>query len=127
MQSPRSAFLPALVAFLSLFSIASTQQLKINYYSDHYCNNYKAELKVSWSDTMASTGSNCYNYNYGSSMLISDCYAGSWCVCLLYYKENCSGDYATIQYSGYDNHEQWEYNCLFNAPDVHSIRCYHYK
>ncbi|KAH8912725.1 hypothetical protein BR93DRAFT_963871 [Coniochaeta sp. PMI_546] len=85
-----------------LFAFGSAQQLKINYFNNNYCGNYAGELKYYWADTMAGNGNKCYNYNYGQSMLISDCYAGSWCVCLLYYNENCSGDYTTIQYSGHD-------------------------
>jgi hypothetical protein len=80
-----------------------------------------------WADTMAGNGNNCYKYNYGQSMLISNCWAGSWCVCLLYYGDNCDSDYTTIQYSGHDGGDQWEWNCNFNAQSIHSLRCYSYQ
>ncbi|KAF2031972.1 hypothetical protein EK21DRAFT_87585 [Setomelanomma holmii] len=120
---------PSLViGALSLLTASTTaQQLKLNYYSDHQCKNYKGELKYYWADTMASLGNNCYDYNVSGSMEISDCYAGNWCVCLLYYSKECSGDYASIQYNGYDAKNHEEYNCAYNSGSFNSYRCYSYK
>ncbi len=38
-------------------------QMQINYFSDHYCGKYLGNTQVSWADSMASNGNNCYNYH----------------------------------------------------------------
>ena len=121
--SPISTIVSLWLAFATL---CSAQQMQLNYYSDHYCSNYGGSLQYYWAESMTVTGSACYNYNYGSSMLIANCYNSDWCYCELYYSSGCSGDYASIQYSGYDRNTQWEFNCLFNAQDIHSLRCFNY-
>jgi hypothetical protein len=62
---------------------------------------------------MATTGNNCYN--------------NTWCGCLLYYNQGCSGDYSSLQYNGYDSNARSEYNCMYDSRSYKSYRCYVYK
>jgi len=137
---------PVAIFWLSLLGLSTAQQLQLNYYDDHYCKNYKVSLPKQsfaqlyssnksctqgslthyWAETMAGDGNNCYNYNFGNSILISECYAGSFCVCLMYFAQNCAGDYSSIQYGGYDQAKNYEYNCLFGGNTIQSLRCYYF-
>ena len=75
---------------------------------------------------MSSDSADCWNFQYGNSMLISDCYGRGFCMCKLYSQVNCAGDYASIQYSGYDKNKYPEYNCIYNGNTRKSMQCFYW-
>jgi hypothetical protein len=81
-----------LAAFLGV-SLAD-EQMKIMYYSDSACSSPINEVDVTWADAV-DTGPNCYNYNYGSSVMITNCYKKN-CSCAFYTQTNCQGDGGNI-------------------------------
>ncbi|KAM5352933.1 hypothetical protein ACJ41O_005655 [Fusarium nematophilum] len=70
---------------------AAAKQMQINYYSDQRCNNYVGQVDVTWAPTVYAGKTNCFNYNYGTSMNIANCYVGG-CLCNLYKSKDCKGE-----------------------------------
>ena len=92
---------------------SATEQMQINYYSDSGCSNYVGQVDVTWASTPG--GRNCYNYNYGNSVNIANCYEG-YCLCTFYPEENCGG-YGDSIVAGMDT------NCLSDSSAYYSFSC----
>jgi hypothetical protein len=108
-----------LAAFLGVSS--AQEQMQINYYSDYGCSDYIGQVDVTWA-SVSGDGYNCYDYNYGNSVNIANCYESSGgvdtCFCIFYSQENCQGD------------ESWAssgegVNCLTDASSLNSFACYY--
>jgi hypothetical protein len=95
---------------------SAAEQMQINYYSNSGCSDYSAQIDVTWADPYNS-GTNCYNYNYGNSVNIANCYAPHDCLCIFYQQENCGGNGAIIT-AGTNN------NCLADSSSYYSFACY---
>lgn len=103
------------LAALATTAAASTQ-MQVYYYSDGSCRNYESQVAVSWSSPWWANKPNCYNYSYGNSMLLGNCYTGNGCRCDLYFQSNCQGTFQRID----DSH-----NCVGDAQGVKSFSCYY--
>ncbi|KAH7318043.1 hypothetical protein B0I35DRAFT_478584 [Stachybotrys elegans] len=109
-----SANLVGLIALL-LSGAEAVQQMKINYYNDQQCTAYAGEIMVDWASP---TKWNCFNFNYGKSVNIAECYTRSDCWCHMHKAKDCEGSYALV------NYHQPGQNCLSNANEYNSFRCY---
>ncbi|KAN0087120.1 SSCRP protein [Elaphomyces granulatus] len=99
-----------------LLGVSSAQeQMQLNYYSDSGCSQYEGQVDVTWASQLNS-GSNCYNYNYGNSVNIANCYE-DYCQCRFYNQEDCGGNGAIIVYGGS--------NCLSGSSSYYSFACYY--
>ena len=70
---------------------SANEQMQINYYTDSGCSDYLGDVDVTWAtyvDDSGAHGSNCYNYNYGNSVSIANCYE-TGCYCIFYVQSNC--------------------------------------
>jgi len=110
-----------LASLATLLGLSSQTQMQINYYSDDHCTNYGGNLEVSWADDMNSGQSNCFHYNYGTSVNIANCWE-TYCTCLFYYRTGCdaNGGYATAVY-GLSNSG----DCIQEAGFFNSFACYY--
>jgi len=110
-----------LLTFLAMSSTTLAERVKLNFYTDYLCKNYQASLTYDWADQMGSGGTNCWNWKYGNSMLVAECPNHGWCMCLHYFNENCSGDYASTIWN-----KPKAANCVGAAQRFGSFRCYYY-
>ncbi|KAM0326732.1 hypothetical protein ACHAQA_006605 [Verticillium albo-atrum] len=99
---------------LLLTGASAVNQMQINYYNDQKCSAYAGKVTVTWADE---GGSRCYNYNYGSSVNIADCW-GRYCQCQFHHARDCQGSYGFV--SAYQPGQ----NCLSNAGQFNSFRCF---
>jgi hypothetical protein len=97
---------------------SATEQMQINYYSDSGCSDYIGQIDVTWATYYFSGTKNCYNYNYGNSVNIANCYESTECYCYFYQQENCVGNGAIVA-SGTNN------NCLADSSAYYSFACYY--
>ena len=95
-------------------------EVQINYYSDDQCSAYEREVVVTWASLLGDGGTNCFNYNYGTSANIAVFY-GSFCKCLIYGKENCVGHKIEI-----NTDASQRANCLLGSFSYSSFACYYY-
>jgi hypothetical protein len=109
--------LASLAVFLGVSS--ATEQMQINYYYDSGCSDYIGQIDVTWA-SYSGDGSNCYNYNYGTSVNIANCYE-NYCFCSLYQQENCNGNVGSIIIGGSGNT-----NCIPDSSAYYSFACYYY-
>jgi hypothetical protein len=112
-------FLP-LAYLAALLGVSSAQeQMQINYYSDYGCSDYIGQVDVTWATTVTdgTPGYNCYDFNYGNSVNIANCYEDA-CACLFFTEENCQGD-QTYAFSGNG------VNCLANSASLYSFQCWY--
>ena len=96
---------------------SANEQMQINYYTDSGCSDYLGDVDVTWAtyvDDSGAHGSNCYNYNYGNSVSIANCYE-DFCQCIFYPQANCQGDEYSLD-SG---------SCLTDASAFYSFACYY--
>ena len=111
----------ACVAVLLGVSLAiATEQMQINYYSDNNCTKYEGDVVVTWAIDRHSRYPQytCYNYNYGTSVNIANCYK-DYCWCYFFPTTNCAkrGFASIADSSG---------NCLHDSSDVfYSFQCYY--
>ncbi|EMT71677.1 hypothetical protein FOC4_g10010191 [Fusarium odoratissimum] len=92
-------FLTASVLATLISAAAAAKQMQINYYSDTKCKSYSGQLDVTWAQSIYAGKTNCYNYHYGSSMLIAECQAGG-CLCNIYKSRDCNGYLDQMRYTG---------------------------
>ena len=105
------------LAVLLGVSSAQSEQMQINYYSDSGCSDYIGQVDVTWA-SYSGDGSNCYNYNYGNSVNIANCYE-SYCVCVFFTEANCGGNTRDPAIGGS------EANCLDDSSSLYSFACYY--
>ena len=97
---------------------SATEQMQINYYSDSGCSDYIGQVDVTWASYDSGSGSNCYNYHYGNSVNIANCYENN-CACALYQQENCKGNVAAIISAGSGSPA----NCRADSSAYYSFAC----
>ncbi|KAG4436440.1 hypothetical protein IFR05_008074 [Cadophora sp. M221] len=113
--------LSLLLPVLSLLgTLTAAKQMQVNYYTDTRCSKFASQIDVTWADRLGSGGQNCFNYQYGNSVNIADCYEKS-CVCQFYYKTNCGGDYNTVTGGA-----SGDSNCS-SGSKYKSFRCFYYN
>lgn len=110
MHFSTTSFLAVLTA-----SIASAQQMQVNYYSDQ-CSSYLGAVDVTWATNLYAGPPNCYNYHYGAYANIANCWAGG-CVCDFYQGSNCGGGQLFQQAFGGGN-------CV-QVDGANSFACYY--
>lgn len=103
------------LAVLAASAVIAEKQMQINYYSDH-CRSYVGHVDVTWATALYGGKDNCYNYQYGNSVNIANCYKPGGCLCNFYYQPNCQGG-ATQQAQGN--------NCIGGAQQLKSFACYY--
>jgi hypothetical protein len=131
----RQRFKSAIMKFLGfaclavLLGVSSTTetQMQINYYYDEKCTRYSGQVNVTWaSDTTMETESdpstqqtNCFNYNYGTSANIADCYGDS-CGCDFFLTYNCINkpEPVPVNFANSNNY------CLPKSYNYFSFACY---
>ena len=91
---------------------SATEQMQINYYSDSGCSDYIGQVDVTWASYEYGSGSNCYNYNYGNSVNIANCYETS-CVCIFYEETDCNQGNSVVSNG----------NCVTDAYEYYSFEC----
>lgn len=105
-----------LLAVTAFTAVAAEKQMQINYYSDSSCHNYQGQTDVTWATPLYGKKDNCYNYNYGNSVNIANCYKPS-CQCNFFYQKDCQGTASTKAFgSG---------NCIGGANQLKSFACYY--
>jgi hypothetical protein len=117
----------AIMKFLGLAYLAvllgvssATEQMQINYYSNSGCSDYIGQVDVTWA-TVYGGSPNCFNYNYGNSVNIANCYEDH-CICYFYPQENCGGNGAFIVTSPTN-----QVNCLAGSSSYNSFACYYWS
>ncbi|KAN0074917.1 hypothetical protein V8E54_007528 [Elaphomyces granulatus] len=93
------------------------EQMQINYYSNSVCSEYKGQLDVTWASPFDTDQSNCYTFNYGTSVNIANCYE-SYCQCRFYSQSDCHGTEGTVVYGSAGN-------CLSESYNYNSFACYY--
>ncbi|KAH7240205.1 uncharacterized protein BKA55DRAFT_706752 [Fusarium redolens] len=110
-------FSTASVLTTLISAAAAAKQMQINYYSDTKCKSYSGQVDVTWAQSVYAGKTNCYNYHYGSSMLIAECQAGG-CLCNIYKSKNCNDYLDQMRYDG-------DFKCRTAANLAQSFACYY--
>uniref|UniRef100_A0A0D2Y1N9 NADP-dependent oxidoreductase domain-containing protein n=1 Tax=Fusarium oxysporum (strain Fo5176) TaxID=660025 RepID=A0A0D2Y1N9_FUSOF len=92
-------FLTASVLATLISAAAAAKQMQINYYSDTKCKSCSGQLDVTWAQSIYAGKTNCYNYHYGSSMLIAECQARGW-LCNIHKSRDCNDYLDQMRYTG---------------------------
>ena len=109
-----------LAILLGVSSATGPLEMQINYYSDSGCSDYIGQVDVTWAsdaDAYYPT-SNCYNYHYGNSVNIAECYVDR-CACALYRQEKCQGNVIAKIFAG----GGYPASCGANSSTYHSFFC----
>jgi len=112
----------SIFALAILASIAAAKDLQVTYFADHHCKTYARQVDYSSSQEFGIGGNNCINVHYPSLSLKVEACAHETCTCLFYYSQNCNGEYATLKANA-----PGALNCIQNAKDFNSFRCFHYR
>ncbi|KAF5643386.1 uncharacterized protein FTJAE_3186 [Fusarium tjaetaba] len=110
-------FFTASVLATLISAATAAKQMQINYYSDTKCKSYSGQLDVTWAQSIYAGKTNCYNYHYGSSMLIAECQAGG-CLCNIYKSRDCNDYLDQMRYTG-------DFKCKTAASLAQSFACYY--
>jgi hypothetical protein len=115
------------LAILLGISSATAPQMKINYYGGNKCTNYEGSVLVTWASKPQGSKRervvpNCFNYNYGNSFNIADCYESN-CVCQFYQTENCDDfNPTTVIFNKATSNQV----CTDDSNNYNSFACYYY-
>lgn len=82
--------------FLALWTVVNAEQLaskqmQINYFDGPNCDHFLHQIDVTWATKhLDKKHTNCYNYNYGTSLALVQCTgAAELCDCTFYFNRNC--------------------------------------
>ncbi|KAN0072243.1 hypothetical protein V8E54_009972 [Elaphomyces granulatus] len=103
----------------ALLGVSSASQIQITYYSSSDCSQdtVASHVDVTWASAQGS-GDNCYDYNYGKSLEITDCSALPLCQCTFYFEPGCQG-------GGGHPIGLFNYYCLPESSIYNSFACYY--
>jgi len=108
-----------LAILLGATEAAQNPQMQINYYTDDECSENEWPVVVTWASeqSLAIDEPNCFNYNYGNSVKVANCYEES-CRCYFFSNLNCDSTdaMAVANETG---------NCSPNSNRFHSFGCYY--